>query len=426
MPHPTTLSAWLALLESRHPRTIDLGLERVAAVWERMDRPQPAAKLFTIAGTNGKGSTVAYINAMLMALGYRCGSYTSPHILRYNERVQIQGEMVSDQDLIQAFARVEAARGDISLSYFEFGTLAAFVLLSQAELDFAVLEVGLGGRLDAVNILDTDCAVITPIGLDHQEYLGTDLQTIGFEKAGIIRAGRPVICGEPNPPQSLMEFARHTGADPRRLGREFRVAAHAAAYDWQQDSHTLPLPRPSMAGMHQVNNMATAVAAVAAVVPGALDSPEKLYQGLKSVTVTGRLHPSADCPRVWLDVGHNPHAAQAVAAALRELRLRPVSCVLGMLRDKDAPAVAAALNPCVQKWYCAGIGGDRGRSGADLAREVMQASRPGRTRNFPDVASALHAALEDSAPDENILVFGSFVTVAEAMAFLAVWALACD
>ena len=186
MSNPSTFPEWLELLESRHPLAIDLGLDRVAAVWERMDRPQPAARLFMVAGTNGKGSTVSYIAAMLMALGYRCGSYTSPHLFRFNERVRIQGGMASDQDLISAFEQVEAARGGISLSYFEFGTLAAFSLMARARLDFAVLEVGLGGRLDAVNILDADCAVITPVGLDHQEYLGHDLESIAYEKAGII------------------------------------------------------------------------------------------------------------------------------------------------------------------------------------------------------------------------------------------------
>lgn len=418
MSHPSTLQDWLTLLESRHPLAIDLGLERVRAVWQRMDRPRPAASLFTVAGTNGKGSTTAYIGAMLMALGHRCGTYTSPHLFRYNERIQIQGKAVPDRDLISAFAWVEAALGDTSLSYFEFGTLAAFALLSRAQLDFAILEVGLGGRLDAVNILDTDCAVITPIGLDHQDYLGHDLDSIGREKAGIIRAGKPVICGEPDPPQSLLEIARQLGAPVQRLGREFNVTASASAYAWRQDLRSIHLPHPSMVGVHQVNNMATAVAAVATLLPCSLDEPHLMAQGLSSVSIAGRLQPSIECPRVWLDVGHNEHAAQAVAVALQDLHVRPAFCVLGMLRDKDAAAVAAALDECVQNWCCAGIGGERGRSGSELAREVIKVIGQQRTRDFPDVRSALQRALEDSAPDESILVFGSFVTVAQASAFL--------
>jgi dihydrofolate synthase/folylpolyglutamate synthase len=407
------------MLESRHPLAIDLGLERVRAVWQRMDRPRPAASLFTVAGTNGKGSTTAYIGAMLMALGYRCGTYTSPHLFRYNERIQIHGKAVPDRDLIGAFAWVEAALGDISLSYFEFGTLAAFALLSRAQLDFAILEVGLGGRLDAVNILDTDCAVITPIGLDHQDYLGHDLDSIGREKAGIIRAGKPVICGEADPPQSLLEIARQSGAPLQRLGREFKVTASASDYCWRRGSRSVHLPKPSMVGLHQVNNMATAVAAVAALLPGSLDDPHLMAQGLSSVSIAGRLQPSKECPRVWLDVGHNEHAAQAVAAALQDLHLRPAFCVLGMLRDKNAAAVAAALDEYVQNWCCAGIGGERGRSGSELARDVIKVSGHQRTRDFPDVRSALQRALEASAPDESILVFGSFVTVAQASAFLS-------
>jgi len=202
MSNPTTVEAWLAMLERRHPRAIDLGLDRVAEVWQRMGEPRPAARLFMVGGTNGKGSTVAYVSGMLWALGYRCGNYTSPHLSSYNERVVIQGERVSDRELIDAFECVEAARGAVSLTYFEFGTLAAFYLLSRAALDFAVLEVGLGGRLDAVNILDADCAIITQVDLDHQEYLGNDVETIGYEKAGIMRPGIPVICGQTDPPRS--------------------------------------------------------------------------------------------------------------------------------------------------------------------------------------------------------------------------------
>jgi len=415
----STLPAWLALLEKRHPVAIDLGLDRVGAVWRRMGRPAPASKFFTVAGTNGKGSTAAYIGAMLMALGYRCGIYTSPHLFRYNERVQIQGQEASDQDLIGAFELVETARGEISLSYFEFGTLAAFVLLSRANLDYAVLEVGLGGRLDAVNILEADCAVITPIGLDHQEYLGRGLESIGHEKAGIIRAGRPVICGEANPPQSVLRHARQCGAPLQRLGCEFHIWPQAGAYIWRQGSRSLQLPRPSMPGSHQVNNMATAVAAIAAVVPGSLDKVELLGRGLQALRIAGRLQQSDVCPRVWLDVGHNPHAARAVAATLRDLQLYPVHCVLGMLRDKDARAVATALDADVRTWYCAGLDGDRGRSGRQLAREVGTVSGPERSRDFPDVASALRAALDGSGSDKNILVFGSFITVAQAVAFLS-------
>jgi len=418
-PGTVTLDQWLALLETRHPLAIDLGLDRVSAVWERMGRPRPAARLCTVGGTNGKGSTVAYINAMLTALGYRCGCYTSPHLFRYNERVQVQGRDACDRDLLDAFEAVEVARGEISLTYFEFGTLAAFSLLSRAALDFAVLEVGLGGRLDAVNIVDADCAVITPIGLDHQEYLGQDLESIGAEKAGIIRAGKPVVCGESDPPASVLRAAESHGAVLQRLGREFSVTVGASDCVWRMGSHSIRLPRPPMVGIHQINNMATAVAAVSALYPEALAKPPMLLRGIESARLPGRLQPSKDCSKVWLDVGHNSHAAIALAEALQDLGLDPVDCVLAMLRDKDASSVAQALGKSVRNWYCAGIGGERGRSGIQLAGEVSQVCGAGRVREFTDVASALSAALYDSASGDSILVFGSFITVAQAASFLS-------
>jgi len=418
MPGSLTLSEWLCLLETRHPLTIDMGLDRVRAVWQRMGEPQPATRIITVAGTNGKGSTTACIFSALSALGFRCAAYTSPHLFQYNERVQVLGAMVSDQDLVSAFEQIEAVRGDISLSYFEFGTLAAFAIMARYALDYAVLEVGLGGRLDAVNILSADRAVITPIGLDHQDYLGHDRETIGSEKAGIIRAGRAVICGETEPPQSVLKRAGELGSPVYRLGHEFTIATHASGCTWRQGAHVLELPLPVMQGEHQVNNMATAVAAVVAVYPACLEQQPLLAQGLRSVRLPGRLQQHQSCKRVWLDVGHNPHAARAVADALRGLGIRPGVCVLGMLRDKDATAVAEILDSCVQAWYCAGLEGERGRSGAALAREVASVSSRIRVKKFRDVPTALRAALEDTQDGESILVFGSFVSVGQAAAFL--------
>ena len=416
MSPPATLSEWLGLLETRHPVAIDLGLERTREVWERLGAPRPASQLIMVAGTNGKGSTTAYIAAMLKSLGFRCGSYTSPHLYRYNERVEIQGELVSDQQLTDAFEQVEAARGTISLTYFEFGTLAAFLLMAKTKLDFAVLEIGLGGRLDAVNVLDADCAVITPIALDHQEFLGDDRESIGREKAGIIRSGKPMICGDPDPPDSLLQAAVTCGALLLRIGHDYGVTADSAG--WWLGARQFRLPPAPMPGMHQVNNMATALAAVTAVLPGVVETPELLNRGLSAVRVPGRLQQWDACPRVWLDVGHNPHAARAVACALRELNLSPRFCVLGMLRDKDATAVAEALDERVQNWFCAGLAGERGRTGSDLARAVASVSGSSRVRSFTDVDRALAAALAETGPDDSILVFGSFITAGQAAAFL--------
>jgi len=416
---PLTVTEWLALLEDRHPRSIDLGLERVRLVWERMGKPRPARKLITVAGTNGKGSTVAYICSMLQALGHTQGSYTSPHLFCYNERVQIQGRMISDRELIQSFNHVESALENTSLSYFEFGTLAAFDWLSRSSLDYAILEVGLGGRLDAVNILDTDCAVITPIGIDHQEYLGRDRESIGREKAGIIRSGIPVICGDTNPPKSLLAVVRQNKAGLQKLGIDFSVETTPESCIFQQGEIHIALPESPLPGYHQLENMATALAAVAAISADAFDHVAELQRGLVSIKLPGRLQRSSAIPRVWLDVGHNANAARAIATALPIMKIAPVICVFGMLRNKDALEVASILNPWVDDWYCAGLGGDRGRSGDDLSCEILPVTGSKSVRVFKDVHTALGAALDKSDGSENILVFGSFSTVEQASAFLA-------
>jgi dihydrofolate synthase/folylpolyglutamate synthase len=416
---PSTLEDWLALLELRHPVAIDLGLERVSEVWTRLGAPPPAARLITVAGTNGKGSTTAYLTSMLLSLSYRTGCYTSPHLNRYNERVQIQGQLVLDSDLLRAFSRIEAARGDISLSYFEFGTLAAFLLFAEARLDFAVIEVGLGGRLDATNILDTDCAVVTSIGLDHQEFLGHDIENIAYEKAGIFRAGVPAIIAEPDPPGNLLEQAHQRGAKMWRLGHEYHLRHQNNAYRYQQGRLEIELPQPYMPGLHQAQNMAAALTALLCLVPDASEHRVKLAEALSSVRLEGRLHASADCPRVWLDVAHNPHAASAIASTLLDLQIRPRICILGMLLGKDVAAVAKILNPLVDQFYCVGLQGSRGQKGSDLVIPVQAVTGLDRAEAFADVSKALDRALQQSGPDDNILVTGSFLTVSEASAFLS-------
>ena len=409
---------------------IDLGLDRCREVWRRMGSPQPARTLFVVAGTNGKGSTVATICGALGGLGYRHGSYTSPHLYRYNERVLLQGEEVADALLLAAFERVEAARGATSLSYFEFGTLAAFSILARSALDFAVLEIGLGGRLDAVNLLDADCAVITPIGLDHQEYLGSDLLAIGREKAGIIRAGRPVICGEEHPPDSVLQTAAALGAPVKRFGLEFRAELRVGLGSGCQDGAkddvvrfstgdlTLDLPPPALPGPHQLGNLATGVAAVLELLPTAVTDLQGLRRGLRSVRLPGRFERVAERPALWIDVGHNPLAARVVAAALDELlsdgRIRRCRCVLAMLADKDAAGAVAELRGRVTAWYCAGTLGSRGLGAAQLVERIRGAAGGVPIRAFPGVAEALDAALADSQPEDGVLVFGSFLTAAEA------------
>ncbi len=417
-PLPGTLADWLTLIEDRHFKAWDLGLERCGEVWRAMDAPVPAPGIFVVAGTNGKGSTVAMLCALLGALGHRYGSYTSPHLTRFNERIRVNGATVDDAMLMEAFERVEAARGEVSLTYFEFTTLAAFDILSRAGLDFAVMEIGLGGRLDAVNLLDGDCAVITPIGLDHQDYLGDDLEAIGREKAGIIRPGRPVVCGEPNPPASVIETAAEQSAPLLRLGREFRIRRWKGGARFQMGGLELDLPLPSLEGAHQLENMATALATLLERLPAAADVPAQLAAGLRSVSLRGRFERLAQQPAIWVDVGHNPMAARAVAAtagdAMRSEGLARCRCVLAMLADKDAAGVAEELAPVVSGWYCAGLEGERGQSGHALAGRLEQAGLSGRLYSFDSVSEALDAAVSDSAKNEAVLAFGSFFTAAEA------------
>jgi dihydrofolate synthase/folylpolyglutamate synthase len=428
-PSPNTLEAWLELLETRHPQAVDLGLERCRAVWQRMGSPRPARSIFVVAGTNGKGSTVATICGLLDGLGYRYGSYTTPHLHRYNERVQLLGQPVSDEQLLAAFERVEAALHGTSLTYFEFGTLAAFQILATAGLDYAVLEVGLGGRLDAVNLVDADVAVITPIGLDHQEYLGTDLDSIGREKAGIIRPGRPVVCGEENPPPSVLAVAAGQGAPLRRLGVDFRVSAAGTGVCYAANGVELQLPRPALRGPHQLDNLATALSAVLQCIPAAAHDLAGLQRGLRSVRVPGRFErisgrfgrsggAKGQGPVVWIDVGHNPLAAGAVAAALEEVKaageVRNCRCVLGMLADKDAGGTVRELRKVISQWYCASLPGGRGQSAEQLAGRIGDAAGPAPLRTFDRVETALDAALADSAPHDGVLVFGSFLTAAAA------------
>jgi len=409
-----SLTEWLELLESRHPKAIDLGLDRCQVVWQRMGLPRPANKIFSVAGTNGKGSTVAYLCGMLRGLGRSHGSYTTPHLMIYNERICINGSCATDQQLVAAFERVEAARGNVSLSYFEFGTLAAIHIMSIEGLDYAVMEVGLGGRLDAVNILDPDCTVIMPIGLDHQEYLGEDRESIGREKAGIIRQGTPLVCGEADPPVSILAVAANVQAQVWRLGREFEVTAGRDSVHFRKGDSEWILPVPRMGGEHQVDNMATALAALLELVPDAENDKQSVIQGLETVSLPGRMQRVSQRPLVLVDVGHNPMAAVVAAQAVTEAASgRPDQkclCVIGMLADKDVSAVAGILGPKVSAWYCGGLEGERGQSGAALASRVSSVLTDGDITACEDVDTALTHALDACRPWDCILVFGSFRT----------------
>jgi dihydrofolate synthase/folylpolyglutamate synthase len=358
---------------------------------------------------------VAFLDGLLRAGGLSSGCFTSPHILAFNERIRIGGDVARDEAIIDAFERVEAARQDVSLTYFEFTTLAALLILHEAGLDAAILEVGLGGRLDAVNLVDADCAVITTIGIDHEEYLGSGRESIGREKAGIMRPGRPVVLGEADPPASLLDEAGRIGATPIRAGRDFRVSHDAAGCQLAIGSRQLRLGNPPLGGRHQVSNLATAVVALAQLQPQMLEDTSALEEGIQGVRLAGRLQHWPGDARVVLDVGHNGQAAEAVAAYLAELPGARRVCVLGMLGDKDVEGVVGALAPLVGAWFCAGLGGPRGQSAAALAHRVGEVVGGVHVQACKDVKRALAAALEEAGPDDVVLVLGSFLTVADAV-----------
>lgn len=416
------LDTWLSLLEQRHPQAIDLGLGRCGKVYQRMGSPRPANRVYTVAGTNGKGSTVAYLAAMSGAVGQTYGTFTSPHIFRFNERISVMGEPVSDDCLIRAFEQVEVARGDVSLTYFEFTTLVGILILNQSELDCAVLEVGLGGRLDTVNLVDTDCAVITPIGLDHQEFLGSDLNSIATEKAGIIRRGAPVVCTQTNPPEPINQTATKLQAPLLRRGNDYDLARHPDSESellrFTIGEKTMLVSPPSMGGRHQLDNLAAALAALVSLNPGCMTSANEISDAIRTCKVPGRLQKVSSSPVVILDVGHNPMAAEALAVYFEENGTSDIICVLAMLADKPAEVVATTMSSVCKRWICADSPGPRGQTGERLAERLNTALPEAQISFFERLSEALHSALLMAEKHETILVFGSFLTVSAAAHYL--------
>ncbi len=418
------LDQWLDHQQRQHPNAIALGLDRVRVVAQRLGLSRPARHVITVAGTNGKGSTVAFIEAIARAAGLRVGAYTSPHLLRYNERVRIDGSDASDADLVAAFERIEVARmadGEpIPLTYFEYGTLAALSLFEQAKLDLAILEVGLGGRLDAVNIVDADVAVITTVDLDHQDWLGADREAIGLEKAGVMRAGKPVVLGERDPPSSVLQHAYRIGASAIRASCDYLVDEADGGWRWREPGYEIGLPEPALDAPAQRANAAAAIASLRAL---PLQIPDAaIVEGVRSARLPARMQRIVhDSVEIVIDVAHNPQAATQLA---RWLAAHPATgsthAVFSALGDKDLAGIVAPLRDRVARWWLCGLhDSPRGLGGEALAERLRDRLPEPTVSVLPDVAQALAAARAATTAGDRILVFGSFHTAADALRALA-------
>ncbi len=442
---PRNLDEWLAYQTSLHPQSIDLGLGRLRQVLDRLGWRQPQVPVITVAGTNGKGSVSGYCAAILAAAGHRVGTFTSPHLRDYRERLRLHDRLVAADELVAAFERIENARGTVGLTFFEFNTLAALLVFEAARLDAWVLEIGMGGRLDAVNVVDPWVAVVVSIGFDHQEYLGTTLEAIGREKAGIFRAGRPAVLGSRDMPSSVEDAARAVAAPLKRIGVEYHyeledvtqlndaARAQSGAWHYCGSRWDLPhLPAPSLAGETQYANAATALAALEEIDARLAIPAAAVAQGLTQVQLAARFEviPAANTktPTWILDVAHNPAAAQVLARNLRGLQgvARPgcehpsggrTLAVFGMLADKDASGVVAQLRDCIDAWWCIPTDGERGRSSASLA-EMLRQQVTVPVEAAGDAAAGCRAALAHARPQDRIVVFGSFHTVGPVLDWL--------
>lgn len=411
-----SLNDWLAYIEALHPKDIEMGLGRVNQVKQRLNL-QYNFPVITVAGTNGKGSTCAMLEHIYYAAGYRVASYSSPHLLRYSERIRVARHEISDEALIRAFQAIESARQEIQLTYFEYGTLAAMWHFCNADVDVAILEVGLGGRLDAVNVFEPSCAIVTSVDLDHMDFLGDTRELIGAEKAGVFRSNIPAICGDLSPPQSLINYAEVIGADLKRIQHDFQFERHQSCWRYSSPLCTLDaLPMPALVGDFQLYNAScvmTAIQSLQSVLPV---SKEAICDGLLTVRLHGRYQYLSSKPDVILDVAHNPHAAKSLAANLKNTSTQGKTiAVFAMLADKDIRGVIQAIAGEVDEWYVSGISHVRGADALTI-HQLVNAELPDAViRLFDGVKNAYEQACIDANENDRIIILGSFFTVAEVM-----------
>lgn len=420
IPLPQDLPTWLSLLESRHSKEIDMGLDRVMQVKNRMNL-RFSCPVIMVGGTNGKGSTCAMLESILMQAGYRVGLYSKPHFLDFNERARVRGVPVDDASFVTSFMQVEQARGDVSLTYFEFTTLAICQLLSQAELDVVILEVGLGGRLDAVNVIDADVAIVTSIDIDHVDYLGDTREKIAFEKAGIFRAGKVAICSDPQVPQSLIDHAQAIGADLRLFGRDFNYSGDKQQWNFGgREQRRNALAYPALRGANQLLNACAVLAALEALRQQLPVGAQEVRNGLVMVELPGRFQVMPGRPTVVLDVAHNPHAASALAQNLDNMGFHAYTyAVFGSMLDKDIQGVISAMAGRIDHWHVCDLPLPRAATGTHLKQQVLASGfvedNEHSLNNYGSPEEAYLDALSKAGENDRIVVFGSFLTVAGAM-----------
>jgi len=417
---PTSLAQWLAYIEALHPKSIAMGLDRVKDVASRISL-QPDFPIISIAGTNGKGSTCAMLESIYLNAGYKVGAYVSPHLIRYNERVRVNQQEISDEALCEAFSAIEDARGDVVLTYFEMGTLAAMWHFVKTDLDILILEVGMGGRLDAVNVFEPTCSIVTSVDLDHMDYLGDTREKIGLEKAGIYRPKKLAICGDSDPPNSVIAFAQEIGADLRLINRDFKVVKNLTDWQYVSGDKALSLPLLALKGDFQLNNAACTICAVQHLQPMLPVSIDSIRKALEFVTLIGRFYTLKEKPEIIVDVAHNPQAAKSLAQNLEQKICNGRTLgVFAMLADKDIAKVVQALASHISIWYLADTHNVRGATAQDLQLHLQTQTEKGLTKCFDNVASAIRAACLEAGNNDRIIIFGSFYTVADAIEVLTV------
>jgi dihydrofolate synthase/folylpolyglutamate synthase len=414
------LTDWLGYIESIHPSTIDLTLERIKIVIERLNL-DISFPILTVGGTNGKGSTCSILESIYREAGYKVACYTSPHFLNFNERIKIQTLAVSDEVICEAFSRIESAREDVTLTYFEYGTIAAMIIFSEAHVDVAILEVGLGGRLDAVNVFDADCAIVTTVDLDHMDYLGHTREAIGFEKAGIYRTEKTSICGDFDPPQSLIKHAELIHADLKIIGKDFGYEAHHDSFDFLIDStFVMNLPLPKLQGDFQLANATNALMAVKAMEDKLPLTEISIQKGITLTLLPGRFQEVKKMPSLILDVAHNPQAARSLSHNLKtHVVPGKTIAVFSILKDKDIFGVINELNLDIDDWFIAEIQNERAASIENISNTIQKINPSAHIETFKNIQEAYQFASKEVTRNDRIIVFGSFFTVADIMKIIS-------